>query len=116
MLESRNATTHANGPTFQPSNLVDLFNFRPREIRAQNLAIILPRTGPPDRAPLTHPDRVPGSGADRHEPVDLAASAPGHRQLKRRTREHAVGIRTQHRADIGTWNADVAPLEDDPQR
>src|SRR6266705_5105563 len=115
MRESSDTIRLTVVPTFHLSILVRPFNFRPREIRAQNLPIILPRAGPADRAPLAHPDRVPGSGAYRHEPVDLSAGAPGHRQLKRRTREHAVGIWAQHPAHIGARNADVATLEHDPQ-
>src|SRR2546427_2646800 len=115
MRESSDTIRLTIVPPFHLSILVRLFNFRPREIRPQNLPITLPRAGPADRAPLAHPDRVPGSGAYRHEPVDLSAGAPGHRQLKRRTREHAVGIWAQHPAHIGTRNADVATLEHDPQ-
>src|SRR5438552_19002992 len=98
--------------TAQPLNrqtaLVDLLNFRPREIRAQNLPVILPGARATNRAPLAHPDGVTRSRTYRHDPVDDAARSPGHRELERGARQRAVWARTQHGATHGTRNAKAA--------
>src|SRR6266540_1590699 len=109
MLESRNATTHANRPTFQPSNLVEPFNFGSWEISCQNRSIILAGACAADRSPLAHPHAVSRAGARGNEARDLAVGLR-HRQLERGTREQAIRVRAQHRADVRPGNPNVATL------
>src|SRR6266704_4298531 len=114
MMERRSTITHSIIPTFHRSILVDLLNLRPRKVGCEYRSIVLARARPADRAPLTHPDLVPGSGArrdqSRHRSVRLR-----HRQLKRGAREHAIRLWAKHRADVGSRNPHVAALEHDPQ-
>src|SRR6185503_361631 len=112
MLESKNTSRHADIPTFQPSNLVDFLNFRPREISTENLLMVLPRPGSADRAPLTHADRVSRARSRRDDARHFAVRLRDG-QLKCQAVELTIRLGPQHRSHVGARNADVATLEHD---
>src|SRR5438045_33291 len=101
-------------PSAHPPSLIDPLNFCPRKVRGENLPIILSRSGPPDRPPLTHAHGVSRSGTGGHEARHLAVHL-GDRQLECGALEHAVGLGSQYRSDLRTGNANGAPREPDTQ-
>src|SRR6266576_1744264 len=110
------AARRPDGPAANRSNasLVEPLNFRPRKVRRQNGAIVLPSARAADRSPLAHPHRMSGACPGGDDPCDLAVG-PRHRELKRGAREQAIRFRAQHRAHVGSRTPNVATLEHDPQ-
>src|SRR5258705_473356 len=112
MLDSIRIRTPPNIPTFQRFFLVELLNFRPREIGTENLLMVLPRPGSADRPPLTPAAGVPGAGPRRDDARDFAVRLRDG-QLKCQAVELAIRLGPQHRSHVGARNADVATLEHD---
>src|SRR5256714_4778414 len=118
LTDSSIAASNIHGPTVRPSDrptrLVESLNGRSREISSEDLAILLSRARPADRAPLTQPQAVTRARAGGDEPRDLAVLT-GHRQLERRALQQAIGLGPQHGPDVGPGHSDVAVLEHDAQ-
>src|SRR2546427_678717 len=94
------AARRPDGPAANRSNasLVEPLNFRPRKVRRQNGAIVLPSARAADRSPLAHPHRMSGACPGGDDACDLAVGLR-HSELKRGAREQAIRFRAQHRAD-----------------
>src|ERR1700752_947900 len=78
-------------PTARPPVSIDLFNLRPREVRAQNFPIILSCARPSDRAPLAHPDTMPRARACRDQMRHFAIRL-ARRELECRALQPAVRL------------------------
>src|SRR2546426_2805318 len=97
-----------------PTALVQPRKRRPREVRRENLVVILPRPRPTDRPPLAETDPMSPAGARGHEPRHLAAVLRDG-ELEGGAAELAVELGTQHRAHVGAGDEDVAAREPDLQ-
>src|SRR5256885_10159531 len=118
LTDSSIAASSSHGPTVRPSDrptrLVESLNGRSREISGEDLAILLSRARPTDRAPLAQSQAVSGAGARRDEPHHLAVLTR-RGQLKRRALQQPIGLGPQHGPDVGARHSDVAVLEHDAQ-
>src|SRR2546430_4263946 len=70
LTDSSIAASNIHGPTVRPSDrptrLVESLNGRSREISSEDLAILLSRARPADRAPLTQPQAVTSARSEEH--------------------------------------------------
>src|SRR5213592_4268195 len=112
-LAQCNARAHALA--WEPwSPLVHALKLGSREVRREDLAVVLSRPGPAHGAPLAQPHTVPPPRARGHE-TGQPTAVSRRLEVKRRASQRAVGLWPQHRAHVRTRNAQITALEHDAQ-
>src|SRR2546425_6903075 len=110
----RTATRQTARPPDRPTASVKARNIGPRKVGGDDRAVVLTRSGPAHRAPLTKPHTMAPPRPRRDEPANLPAVLR-YRQREQRTAEQLIGLRPQHRAHVRARHPHVAVLEHDAQ-